>query len=83
MRSRRITSGKQRVTMAENSKTSRHKRGAEESSALRTNDAKLDIVTLRALVAIQPKGKAELARAVGIALPNLSNFLKSGQETLV
>lgn len=50
---------------------------------MRTNDAKLDMATLRALVAIQPKGKVDLARAAGIALPNLSRYLKSGQETLI
>lgn len=50
---------------------------------MKVKEVAIDLATIRALVAMQPKGRAELARAAGIALPNLSRFLKSGQQTLL
>ncbi len=50
---------------------------------LKTEDEKIDIATLRAIAALQPRGRAELARAAGIKLPNLSAFLRTGLESLV
>ena len=50
---------------------------------MKTNDERMDLDTLRALVALQPRGRAQLARAAGISLPNLSAHLRTGLESLV
>lgn len=50
---------------------------------MKTNDASIDLDKLRGLVGLQPRGKAQLARAAGIALPNLSTYLRTGLDSLL
>jgi hypothetical protein len=44
---------------------------------------KIDMGTLRALVALHTGGRAKIARAAGINLPNLSGYLRTGLDTLL
>ena len=50
---------------------------------MNSNVEPIELDTLRGLVVLQPRGRAHIARATGIALPNLSAFLRTGLDSLL